>query len=42
MSQRKKIFNHKENPVFNVFVHVGMIVKVLSALGMIFALWYYF
>lgn len=42
MPQKKKFFNHKENPIFNVFVHVGMIVKVLSALGIIFALWYYF
>jgi len=42
MTERKKFFNRNENPIFNVFVHVGMIVKVLSALGMIFALWYYF
>ena len=42
MTARKIFFNHRESPVFNVFVHVGMIVKVLSALGMIFGLWYYF
>lgn len=42
MTQKKKLFNHNESPVFNVFVHVGMIVKILSALGIVFALWYYF
>jgi len=42
MSAEKKLFNHNESPVFNAFVHIGMAVKILTALGMIFGLWYYF
>ncbi len=41
MTSKKKFFDRKENPVFNAFVHVGMAVKILTALGMLFALWYY-
>lgn len=42
MDKKKKFFNHNENPFFNLFIHVGMVVKVLAALGIIFWLWYYF
>ena len=41
MSPKKKFFSRDENPFFNWFVHVGMAVKILTALGIIFALWYY-
>lgn len=41
MKSKKKFLNHNENPVFNAFVHIGMVVKILTALGMIFGLWYY-
>ena len=42
MPPDKKSFNSKESPVFNAFVHFGLAVKILTALGIIFALWYYF
>jgi hypothetical protein len=42
MTPKKKWFNRNENPVFNTFVHIGMVVKILTAIGIIFALWYYF
>jgi len=42
MIKNKKFFNHDESPFFNAFIHFGMAVKVLAALGMILGLWYYF
>jgi hypothetical protein len=42
MPPEKKLFNRNESPVFNAFVHIGMIVKILTALGILFGLWYYF
>jgi hypothetical protein len=42
MTPKKKWFNRNESPVFNTFVHIGMVVKILTAIGIIFALWYYF
>ncbi len=41
MAPKKKLFNHNENPIFNAFVHIGMGVKILAALGMIVGIWYY-
>lgn len=41
MNPKKKLLNHNESPVFNAFVHVGMAVKILTAIGIIFACWYY-
>ena len=41
MASEKKFFNYKENPFFNAFVHVGMVIKIFVAIGMIFGLWYY-
>jgi hypothetical protein len=41
MPNKKKFFNYKENPFFNAFVHFGMLVKILMALGIIVGIWYY-
>jgi hypothetical protein len=41
MTEEKKFLNHDESPAFNAFVHIGMIIKILTAFGMIFGLWYY-
>ncbi len=42
MSPNKNLFNHNESPVFNAFVHIGMAIKILTAIGIIIGLWYYF
>lgn len=39
--KKGKLFNYDESPAFNAFIHIGMIVKILSAIGMIAALWYF-
>ncbi len=41
MLKKEKIFNYDESPAFNAFIHIGMVVKVLSAIGMIVGLWYF-
>lgn len=41
MSKKDRLFNYNESSFFNTFVHFGMIVKVLSAIAMMIALWYY-
>ncbi len=36
------MFNYNnESPVFNAWVHTGMIIKILSAIGMVAAVWYF-
>lgn len=39
--KRSRFFNYNESPFFNVFIHVGMLVKVLAAIGMIVGIWYF-
>ncbi len=41
MAYSKKVQSRREHPGWNVFVHTGMILKVLTALAMIGALWYF-
>ena len=28
-------------PIFNTFIHAGMLVKLLAAIGMIVGIWYF-
>lgn len=41
MTKRNRFFNYNESPLLNIFIHIGMVVKVLAAIVMIFGIWYY-
>ncbi|MDA0692176.1 MAG: hypothetical protein O3A78_02005 [Nitrospinae bacterium] len=41
MTKKSRWFNYNESPIFNTFIHAGMLVKLLAAIGMIVGIWYF-
>ena len=41
MTEKKDSGERREHPAFNFFIRTGFLIKVLTAIGILAALWYF-